>query len=355
MEETFTELNQTASPSNGSSYVEHDIRNVGNLVGYPFLILAFIGIFTNFLTVSAIVKTKSLQTTANIFVASLSIIDGFYAVFIHTFHVYSMLSGSWPFGKVWCKTVALITWYAEGADFWSIVMITLNRFFAVVFPFQYYSGKFSSKAVVSTMLLTQYIVPVFTLIPVFAVVELDSHVQFSPIWSKCTVLPITVTNTVRDLTNSFNAFIPFALIVLFHIAMVKAIKTNNNRIMATSLTNPIQTQRIMTEIQLTKTATIAVVYYLVAYIPFMAIRLSHGTYHVPAAVGKTIGVIHRLAWFSNSFLYCCMNDKFRKAFKKLLCCCCKTSSTIVQRVDSRNTRNPVRCSMNTSAGASTRA
>lgn len=288
-----------------------------NSLRIPYTILAFIGFSTNLLMIVATLTTESLRTTVNAFILTLSFVDGIYVTFFHTFHAYSMMTGGWIFGTFWCKTVAVVTWYAEGVDFWNIVMVTLNRCFAIVWPIKYHTGILSSKSVVAIMIFIQFALPFVTLIPLLTVVESNSHVGFFKQWGICSIRPFD--RFIFLFSNVVNIFVPLGLIAVFYILIIRAIRNNRRRLGDMNLTN--EAQRYKTEVQITKLASITVGYYVISYVPFLIARQISVSYSYPSIrwITKTIAVFHRLAWFSNSILYGILNKGYRQAFKRIVC------------------------------------
>lgn len=299
--------------------VDVDLPNPVN-TGYWFIALDLIGCFANGLVLLAIITTKQLQIPANILVASVSVIDGSYATFIHPFITTSKILGYWPLSDAWCKTLATITGFAEGADFWGIFMISLNRYFAVVHPILYHNGVLSSNSTTAVMVFLQYLIPLASLMPIFLVLESDEYVGFVKNWAKCAIRPGELTVLVRDLSNGLNIFLPMGLVVVMHILIVRKIRLNRYKLTDANVSNQGQIQKYKNEVKLTKIAAASIAYYVLSYIPVFVARLLLGYVTIPKLVTDPIIVANRLAWFTNSFFYGMLSKQFREAFKRLLCC-----------------------------------
>lgn len=290
-----------------------------NPLRIPYVILAIIGFATNFLMILATLTTKELQTTPNYFILSLSFVDGIYATCFHSFNAHSMMIADWIFGNIWCKVVAVATWYSEGVDFWNIVMFTLNRCFAIVWPIHYHTGVLSSKKVVAVMICAQFIIPLITCIPLFTKIEQDSIVGFVKLWGICSAVPTPDAQLIWDFSNTANIFIPLALIVIFYILIIKSIRANNRRLYSTDEQNSNDARRFRKEVKLTKMASVTIGYYIIFYIPLLIMRLNTINNALPRWILQTITFFHRLGWFSNSILYGILNKTYRNAFKRIIC------------------------------------
>ncbi|CAB0004110.1 unnamed protein product [Nesidiocoris tenuis] len=120
---------------NASSYV--DVEFVSKLTVGIFPLPLIIGIFGNVLAISIVSCNSSMKTTINLLIASLSLADLLFLVICvpPTGVVYVLKY--WPFGDLACRVWMYVSYVAAYASVYTLVLMTLYRYFAVVRPFTF--------------------------------------------------------------------------------------------------------------------------------------------------------------------------------------------------------------------------
>ena len=80
-----------------------------------------------------------------IFLCSLAIADLLFIIFCVPVTGADYILSSWPFGEVWCKIVQYLTYMTAYASVYTLLLLTLDRYLAVVHPIyainsKYYNG-----------------------------------------------------------------------------------------------------------------------------------------------------------------------------------------------------------------------
>ena len=94
-------------------------------------VIMFVIIFGNLLVVLAIFTDKTLKTTQNWFLASLSVADFLLGIIIMPFSLANEMMGYWYFGRVWCDLWKAIDVLLCTASICSICLISLDRYWSI--------------------------------------------------------------------------------------------------------------------------------------------------------------------------------------------------------------------------------
>ncbi|CAL4085790.1 unnamed protein product, partial [Meganyctiphanes norvegica] len=130
----FTKLplcqNTTPTEEVGFGY-EDTIKIVVPII---FGIVVLIGLFGNTLVVIVIVINKQMRSTTNYLIFSLALADLLFIIFCVPFTASDYILQAWPFGSVWCKMVQYLTYVTAYLSVYTLLLLSLDRFLAVVLP-----------------------------------------------------------------------------------------------------------------------------------------------------------------------------------------------------------------------------
>jgi allatostatin receptor len=106
------------------------------LIPITFALIALVGIVGNGLVmrVFVILSSEKLQNTTNILIVSLAAADLLFLVFCVPFTAANYAMSYWPFGDVWCKVINFMTHVSAYVSIWTLVLLSLDRYIAVVHP-----------------------------------------------------------------------------------------------------------------------------------------------------------------------------------------------------------------------------
>ena len=173
-------------PSINSSLAKQDARNVTGdrdcshadsttevtvkaVAYFAILLVSFVG---NILLVVVIYKNKQLRKSINFFVFSMAVSDLFTPLTIMPMKIIEIISGSFAWkvdspqilGNILCKLCYFLPDVSLGVSIQSLLLISMDRFIAVVFPF---SAKLISSKVRLTSILCTWIIAVAVHAPYF--------------------------------------------------------------------------------------------------------------------------------------------------------------------------------------------
>jgi allatostatin receptor len=103
----------------------------------------FVLTFQVVLVVSA---NQQMRSTTNLLIINLAVADLLFIVFCVPFTATDYVLPFWPFGEIWCKIVQYLIVVTAYASVYTLVLMSLDRFLAVVHPITSMSVSISSLA-----------------------------------------------------------------------------------------------------------------------------------------------------------------------------------------------------------------
>ncbi|KAF6198963.1 hypothetical protein GE061_006986 [Apolygus lucorum] len=139
-----------------------------------FGIIIVLGLIGNALVVIVVAANAQMRSTTNILIINLAIADLFFIVFCVPFTATDYIFTFWPFGDLWCRMVQYLIVVTAYASVFTLVLMSLDRFLAVVHPIASISVRTERNAITA-------IVVIWVVILVGNVYALACHgeVQFS--------------------------------------------------------------------------------------------------------------------------------------------------------------------------------
>ncbi|CAF0725039.1 unnamed protein product [Rotaria sordida] len=118
--------------------------------------LSSLSIFTvcgNILVLYAIQTEKNLRTVSNLFILSLALADLAVGLFVMPLSAAQIIAGRWPFSSVICKMWLSIDYVASTASIFNLVLLSLDRYWAVVYPLRYLRKRTRRRATVFILIV----------------------------------------------------------------------------------------------------------------------------------------------------------------------------------------------------------
>ncbi|KAL1471048.1 hypothetical protein MTO96_040145 [Rhipicephalus appendiculatus] len=115
-----------------------DTRTVEEVlaIAVPILFgaIAVIGFFGNALVVLVVLCDPQMRSTTNNLIINLAMADLLFIVFCVPFTGWDYTLNYWPFGDAWCRIVQYLVIVCAYASIYTLVLMSLDRFLAVVHP-----------------------------------------------------------------------------------------------------------------------------------------------------------------------------------------------------------------------------
>ncbi|XP_029642692.2 cholecystokinin receptor type A-like [Octopus sinensis] len=162
--------NQTTSTRNFKHWIT-DIR-------IPFYIIIFIlAVVGNSLVILTLVQNKRMRTVTNVFLLNLSISDLLLAVFCMPFTLIPTIMQDFIFGKTVCVMIRYLQAVSVAVSCFTLVAISLERYFAICRPLQSRSWQTVTHAYISIVIC--WALSAMITIPIATYNKLVPYISFS--------------------------------------------------------------------------------------------------------------------------------------------------------------------------------
>lgn len=84
--------------------------------------------------VLVVAVNQQMRSTTNLLIINLAVADLFFIIFCVPFTATDYILPYWPFGDIWCKIVQYLIVVTAYASVYTLVLMSLDRFLAVVHP-----------------------------------------------------------------------------------------------------------------------------------------------------------------------------------------------------------------------------
>lgn len=134
-----------------------ELRNfVRIVVPFCFGIFALSGFFGNTLVILVVLFNQQMHSTTNLLIVNLAVADLLFVVFCIPFTATDYITEYWPFGDLWCRTVQYLIVVTAFASIYTLVLMSVDRFLAVVHPIR--SRQLRTEKVTKIAIVTQWVI-----------------------------------------------------------------------------------------------------------------------------------------------------------------------------------------------------
>lgn len=116
-----------------SEYLDFE-KFVKYFIPVIFGLLVLFGIIGNTIVIYLISFKEKLNQPTNILIFFLALADLLFVLSCVPYMAVHYALSQWPFGNIWCKVVNFITYVCAYASVWTLVLLSLDRYLAVVHP-----------------------------------------------------------------------------------------------------------------------------------------------------------------------------------------------------------------------------
>ncbi|XP_064478875.1 allatostatin-A receptor-like [Ornithodoros turicata] len=300
-------------PYSGNRTVEEVLAVV---VPILFGTIAIVGFFGNALVVMVVLCNPQMRSTTNLLIINLAMADLLFIVFCVPFTGWDYTLSYWPFGDVWCRIVQYLVIVCAYASIYTLVLMSLDRFLAVVHPITSMSIRTERNAYIAICLT--WIVILLACVPALFAHGMMTHGRDSG----CTFR--------SDLGYNWAAFqicfflssyvVPLSLTFVLYVLMLKRLwfgVAPGGRVSADS---------VRSKKRVTRLVVVVVVVFAVCWCPVQVVLVlksvnAYGKMNPPRIV---IQIASQILAYTNScvnpFLYAFLSENFRKSFRKIILC-----------------------------------
>ncbi|XP_058797850.1 allatostatin-A receptor-like [Phymastichus coffea] len=283
-----------------------------------FGLICVLSVIGNSLVIVIVASNASMRSTTNILIINLAVADLLFAVFCIPFTATDYVLPYWIFGDVWCRIVQYLIIVTACASVYTLVLMSLDRYLAVVHPIASMSMRTEGRACIAVGII--WIVILTSSIPVlFIHGEYDEPLSpcdtTSTSQAYCRILPDANWPLFQATFFGASYVVPLTLIsVLYFLMLIRLWKGTR-----TSVGSRRGRKRV------TRLVLVVVGVFALCWLPIQVILLlkSMGLYTMISSTVALQILSHILAYMNsciNPILYAFLSENFCKAFRKIIYC-----------------------------------
>ncbi|KAI1301232.1 Allatostatin-A receptor [Halotydeus destructor] len=284
-----------------------------------FGIIVIVGLFGNALVVIVVLCNPQMRSTTNLLIINLAMADLLFIVFCVPFTAWDYGYQNWIFGEVWCKVVQYLIVVCAYASIYTLVLMSIDRFLAVVHPIASISIRTEQNA--SRAILVTWLTILVVCIPAILTHEQTEYynVLDGTMYKQCRFSDDYSRSTYQVCFFLFAYVIPLIIVFLLYVLMLKRLwfgAVPGGRMSSES---------VRSKKRVTRMVVVVVVIFAVCWCPIQIVLVlkAFDAYHMNPAQVVTQIVAHVLAYMNscvNPILYAFLSENFRKAFNKVIAC-----------------------------------
>ncbi|XP_075724271.1 allatostatin-A receptor-like [Rhipicephalus microplus] len=263
-----------------------------------------------------------MRSTTNNLIINLAMADLLFIVFCLPFTGWDYTLNYWPFGDAWCRIVQYLVIVCAYASIYTLVLMSLDRFLAVVHPITSMSIRTERNA--NLAILFTWVIILAACVP-----ALFAHgvVLIEENYSACTFRTDMGYNIAAFQISFFMSsfVVPLAIVFVLYLLMLKRLW------LAAAPGGRISAESMRSKKRVTRLVVVVVVVFALCWCPVQvvlvlkSVDLYGRTMNAPRIV---VQIASQILAYTNScvnpFLYAFLSDNFRKSFRKVICCGRKT-------------------------------
>lgn len=217
---------------NGSDTHETMTLNIA-IMASCLAIIFVISIAGNIFVFLVFYKRPALVTISNRFIVNLSVCNFLETIFVMPFVFVALVAQDWVFGKVWCQMTGFLMNAVFSASILTLVIISLDRYCAVVTPLHY-----SMTITPCKSMMMIFFVWLLALCSAFPPLVGWSHYEYQKDKSACTVVWTSRYTSDRYYTLCLVILcfiLPFSVILWVYLVIFKAAQNNSEKVRKNSL------------------------------------------------------------------------------------------------------------------------
>ncbi|XP_076233906.1 allatostatin A receptor 1 [Calliopsis andreniformis] len=280
-----------------------------------FGMIGILGLVGNCLVVTVVAANPGMRSTTNILIINLAVADLLFVIFCIPFTATDFVLPFWPFGNVWCKIVQYLIIVTAYASIYTLVLMSLDRYLAVVHPISSMSWRTENHAILAICIAWAMIFTISTPALVVHGEFQDVDGSSSENLTACRILPQYDWPFFQMSFFLMSYLLPLMLICFFYICMLVRL-WRGPRVSAESRRGRKRVTRLVLVV-------VGVFAFCWCPIQVILVTKSLNVYPLTSATIMVQIASHILAYTNscvNPILYAFLSDSFRKAFRKIIYC-----------------------------------
>ncbi|EDW86475.2 uncharacterized protein Dwil_GK14796 [Drosophila willistoni] len=294
-------------------------RVVSTIVPVFFGLIGFAGLLGNALVILVVVVNQQMRSTTNLLIINLAVSDILFVIFCVPFTAADYVLPEWPFGNLWCKFVQYMIVVTCHCSVYTLVLMSFDRFLAVVHPVTSMSLRTERNATLAIM--CAWITIVTSAIPValchsVRIYQYHGRAGTACVFSTEEEVWSLVGFQVSFFLSSYVA--PLTLICFLYMGMLA-------RLWKSAPGCKPSAESRKGKRRVTRMVVVVVLAFAICWLPIHVILVMkalnlYGGSHLSVIIQI---ISHVLAYTNsciNPILYAFLSDNFRKAFRKVVWC-----------------------------------
>ena len=296
-------------------------RYVRVLIPIIFGLFVILGLGGNLLVICVVLLNQQMRSTTNILIVSLAFADLFFIVFCVPFTATGYALPYWPFGNIWCKIVQYFMFVSAYVSIYTLVLMSLDRYLAVVHPISSMSIRTQRNTYIVVSIT--WVIILLGHVPLLTQYGVFEYVYYGEERSTCINLKGLDKHEVNKLFYAtffvFGYLLPLSLICVLYGFMLKrllygVVPGGNQR-----------AESIRSKKRVTKMVVVVVVIFALCWLPIQIIFMvqnfgDFATDIFSIAMQMAANCLAYMNSCVNPILYAFLSENFRRSFRKLLCC-----------------------------------
>ncbi|XP_009089919.2 histamine H2 receptor [Serinus canaria] len=290
------------------------------LVGFFLVVLIVITLCGNIIVCLAVTLDRRLRSLTNRIIVSLAITDLLLGLLVLPFSAFYELTKEWPFGSILCNIYTSLDVMLCTASILNLLMISLDRYFAVTTPLRYCQVVTPSRVAMGLAVIWTV-----SLMVSFLPIHLGWNTKGTAVQNTgptCSKECTLAVNLVYGLVDSLLTFyIPLVIMCITYYRILRIAREQAKRINHTWGNAPVPP--MVKEHKATVTLAVVLGAFIVCWFPYFTLFTYRGVWGDSKVKGTPMSIVLWLGYANsalNPILYGTLNKDFRVAYQHLLCC-----------------------------------
>ena len=282
-------------------------------VPLSFSFIVLLAIIGNSLVILVVACNKQMRNTTNLLIINLAFADLFFVVICAPCTAITYTTTQWPLGVFLCKLNKYVSNVTAYASVYTLVMMSLDRYLAVVHPIRSMTIRNVKNCTIVIIIL--WVIICCANVPVYIINDVYSYNFYEEVRSAC--MSMVIKNNGKPFYGCFFAFafmLPLTLVCILYGSMIKRLLRGVGGSGEVS-----RGKKRVTRMVVAVVAAFAICW-LPNNVMFMIIHFGkYPTNTTFIAIQITSNCLAYMNSCINPILYAFLSDNFRQSFRKLLC------------------------------------